>query len=655
MGGEYVMKKDAVNKYGANFMEAINNGKAPKQIQKFAQGGMVIQQDTENALSPAVQSAASLGNSSASAPTIDAFASAPTSSQFPSNIIDSPIQQFANGGLVIPEDEKIENAEDEATNPVRTESGLTSSDWTRFADMDNVKNKGVGPESGLRTISGLQPSPWTVKSDQTEIDFTKQVQKFAKGGMVKREEEEKKIQSGEGGFFAPGIYGGKIKGQRNLLSFASQGFTSGEKDVISSSSNQFGGASSIALEPESIRLTNRGRNQGTPLQGLTQQAKEQSFGLYGQQLEALKVYEEQKKQIKERDKAIIINGLIQLASIGAGAAAKKFDTGGKAALAAKAAEGGLDQSGNFITRAASKTSTYVKGGLFGQDVAAPDGSGQSVNVGGLKNLFNAKGNIGSSFELAKYVKQNPQSQIAKSFSQKGLTGPSLDNSGIIGASKRPRFDYLGGETLTQAQNARGRSASSALGGLGNYPGVPPQIYNGQPKEGNRSLSRDGLQYKIFDGSRWVDSFKYKGKVTGDYYGTNGPRFATGGSIPDQAGVDTVPTMLSGGEFVMNSAAANKIGQGNLERMNSGISETGSSDSESDEKLVSKLDELIAATKESSGEINITVNGSTGEEEEDSSENSSEGSNRMARKLKEEVLKIIKDEKRLGGSLRGGGL
>jgi hypothetical protein len=68
-----------------------------------------------------------------------------------------------------------------------------------------------------------------------------------------------------------------------------------------------------------------------------------------------------------------------------------------------------------------------------------------------------------------------------------------------------------------------------------------------------------------------------------------------------------------------------------------------------------LDELIAATKESSGEINITVNGSTGEEEEDSSENSSEGSNRMARKLKEEVLKIIKDEKRLGGSLRGGGL
>ena len=115
-------------------------------------------------------------------------------------------------------------------------------------------------------------------------------------------------------------------------------------------------------------------------------------------------------------------------------------------------------------------------------------------------------------------------------------------------------------------------------------------------------------------------------------------------------------MLSGGEFVMNSAAANKIGQGNLERMNSGVSGSEGSNSESDAKLVSKLDELIAATKESSGEINITVNGSTGEEKEESSgADSSENSNAMARKLKEEVLKIIKDEKRLGGTLRGAGL
>ena len=72
-------------------------------------------------------------------------------------------------------------------------------------------------------------------------------------------------------------------------------------------------------------------------------------------------------------------------------------------------------------------------------------------------------------------------------------------------------------------------------------------------------------------------------------------------------------------------------------------------------MVSKLDELITATKESTGEINITVNGESGQEEEESSGDTSQRSNQMAKKLKEEVLKIIKDEKRLGGSLRGGGL
>ena len=128
--------------------------------------------------------------------------------------------------------------------------------------------------------------------------------------------------------------------------------------------------------------------------------------------------------------------------------------------------------------------------------------------------------------------------------------------------------------------------------------------------------------------------------------------ATGGPIPETTGVDTVPAMLSGGEFVMNSGAADRIGKGNLERMNSGLD---SNSSESDEKLISKLDELIVVTKDSTGEINITINegGSEGQgqEQEETSGGSSQSKNRMAKKMKEEVLKIIKEEKRLGGSLR----
>jgi hypothetical protein len=133
----------------------------------------------------------------------------------------------------------------------------------------------------------------------------------------------------------------------------------------------------------------------------------------------------------------------------------------------------------------------------------------------------------------------------------------LDNSGIIGASKRPRFDFFGGEptskqTLAGASSRLGSSAFSALKGLDNYPSVKQGLPYYDPDDPRRG----------FDINRSL--LPSKG-------------FATGGSIPDQAGVDTIPTMLSGGEFVMNSAAANKIGQGNLERMNSGISETGSSD------------------------------------------------------------------------------
>ena len=544
MGGEYVMKKNAVNKYGSNFMESINNGKAPKGIQKFAEGGMV-QQDTEDVLAPAVQSASSLGNAFASAPVTNTFTSGPTSSDLPSNSISSPIQKFANGGLVIPEEEEI--------------------------------------------------------------------------------------QSGEGGFFVPGTYGGTIKGKENLLSFATQAFTSGQRDVISSSSNQFGGASSIALESESVRLTNRGRNQGTPLQRATQEAKGQAFDIYGQQIELEKQVAEQEKQRKKQIKAMITSTLISIAGTGLAAAGASFTQGGKAAVAAKTANlaPGKALSGG------AKVGTFLKGGLFGGDVVAPDGSGQSVNVGGLKNLFNAKGNIGSSFELAKYVENNPQSQLAKSFSQKGFTGGSLGNSAIRSASQRPPTGLN--------FNRFGESASSALKGLDNYPGGSREV-NGLSSVTGRVDVFGGISKEELD-------FIKKTRNGGGFNNR-----ATGGSIPNQAGVDTVPTMLSGGEFVMNSAAANKIGQGNLERMNSGVSGSEGSNSESDAKLVSKLDELIAATKESSGEINITVNGSTGEEKEESSgADSSENSNAMARKLKEEVLKIIKDEKRLGGTLRGAGL
>ena len=118
--------------------------------------------------------------------------------------------------------------------------------------------------------------------------------------------------------------------------------------------------------------------------------------------------------------------------------------------------------------------------------------------------------------------------------------------------------------------------------------------------------------------------------------------ATGGAIPNAAGVDTVPSMLSGGEFVMNAAATQKIGRGNLNALNSGAG-GGSGD------VVSKLDELISVS-DNTGEtvINITVNS---DGSSNSQGNGDDQQRSLATKIKDVVKQVIDDEKRLGGSLR----
>jgi hypothetical protein len=119
-------------------------------------------------------------------------------------------------------------------------------------------------------------------------------------------------------------------------------------------------------------------------------------------------------------------------------------------------------------------------------------------------------------------------------------------------------------------------------------------------------------------------------------------YATGGYVPNAAGVDTIPSMLSGGEFVMNAAATQKIGRGNLNALNSG-SGGGSGD------VVGKLDELISVS-DNSGEtvINITVNS---DGSSNSQGNGDDQQNSLATKIKDVVKQVIDDEKRLGGSLR----
>jgi hypothetical protein len=128
-----------------------------------------------------------------------------------------------------------------------------------------------------------------------------------------------------------------------------------------------------------------------------------------------------------------------------------------------------------------------------------------------------------------------------------------------------------------------------------------------------------------------------------------PRYATGGLIPSAGGVDTVPAMLSGGEFIMNSAATQRIGSDNLAAANAGGSAVGGNSAE----LIAKMEELITVTQESgkAGDINITINGSTGQERNEGGQDTNKQQRELSEKIKTVVKQVITDEKRLGGQLR----
>lgn len=103
---------------------------------------------------------------------------------------------------------------------------------------------------------------------------------------------------------------------------------------------------------------------------------------------------------------------------------------------------------------------------------------------------------------------------------------------------------------------------------------------------------------------------------------------------------------------MNRSAAQNIGAGNLQALNAGAGSivTEEKTEELNDKLIAKLDELIEASG-GVGSITINVDGSTGTSQETSEGQNSGQKQQLARQIRDVVLKVIQDEKRLGGSLR----
>lgn len=339
-----------------------------------------------------------------------------------------------------------------------------------------------------------------------------------------------------GGLVDPGMSGKSIRGSKNLLDFASQNFTSGAGDKIM---NLGGGAASVELDPESLRLTNFARQSGNPLQSATQDAKEQALALVFQDQSLQKQYREQidaiKKAEKEKQKQLLISLAVTAVSSGLGAA---FSGGGASQLG----------------------STGITGG--------------------------------------RNISDRPQ----------GLSGYSTGSSS--GLSNRSIIR----STSSASNFSAGTTRAFSSGSLGLPSGGGADFYNPLlPSIGRAS----------------------GGAVNGNGYG------------------DNVPAMLSGGEFVMNRKAAKNLGLANLNAANAGQS-VGMSDEKSEElnnRLIDKLDELV---EKMSSNNNVTVNVSMDKDGKSNSSESgaqNEDQKNMNRRIKDAVVQILQDEKRLGGVLR----
>jgi hypothetical protein len=422
-------------------------------------------------------------------------------------------------------------------------------------------------------------------------------------------------QMQRGGLFTPGTYGqGAISGKGNLLDFATQSFTSGQFDRIRGGT----GFGSVALEPQSVRLTHFGRGQKRSQD--EQQSKEKAFGLYVQQIQ----YEERLKEQEREQKKAFWNS-IKAAVISAGI--NQFSTGFSESMkATKGGDAGLLSRLGSATEAGFTGFEYAgerHGGLFNifSNSNAPLPSVQRQRDA----VWGSRGTGTASWAELEANNLLPMGRRAGS-SSRGV--PSVAGRGSRTGGSPPLPQHIMSDELTNSVMSFVRE--------GNF--APFRMDGRVFHENSQSVVRDGGNGQVLPSRLEVE--RQMNIVPIARQGR-----AAGGYISPTAGVDTVPSMLSGGEFVMNAAATERMGRGNLAALNSGGGEEGG-----DGAIVAAINNL-GDELGGSGEtvINITVN-SDGTESQDSQGGQGDQQN-LATKIKDVVRATIDEEKRLGGSLR----
>jgi hypothetical protein len=444
-------------------------------------------------------------------------------------------------------------------------------------------------------------------------------------------------------------------GQRNLLAFATQQTAGTQYDVIRGS----GGAASIDIAGGSANLSLSAiRNQDNLRNASYLESKNKALDLYfggvsaqkdkiQKEEEARKEIEEFKKRIAAERKAQMKGLLMQIgttvAMAGLSAAASSFSKGWSAT--------------NQASKGTASTLDKLKGGIFG-------GTMNGETRGGLFNMFNSSGYKDFSVIGAGNVAGLPSSEDLAMWNSK--TNSYVNMNPDVFTSKygvAENLGTLGYDKLGTPVTYGWESPSSSF----NFSKLNPMnLFKSSESSGVGKLNMSDMgfgssistnSFETTDNTNGVvgmttdDVEKYIAEQKNLYKKKRLSR-AAGGYIPGNGMGDNVPAMLNGGEFVISKQAAQNIGYNNLQKMNSGMS-VGSS-SEIASRIEIKLEELVEKVA-GVGTININIEsgkGGSSNEQQEGQGSSQDSRNRdMARKIKDVVLNVLREEKRIGGMLR----
>jgi hypothetical protein len=264
---------------------------------------------------------------------------------------------------------------------------------------------------------------------------------------------------------------------------------------------------------------------------------------------------------------------------------------------------GMAQASSAAT---ATTSTQVGSAATSNSLTAVSSSGKAATM-----LSGFKEGTVSATQLTKFVAKNP--------SQFLLNGSTMNS-------------FAGGATtgfLTTPTKMANLSATFQSAGF-----AAPKV---AASSATSAMKSSFLQNLFSGGAGMATSGK---KQRGGLIGYN-----SGGFVPYGSRLsDTIPAMLTGGEYVMNNKAVKKYGLGAMNQMNSGIYQGGNQSNSSTTNNTNNNSTNISISVDKSGKA--VYGASTSSYEKDDIVLSKE----MARQINGLVLKTMVNEKRYGGEL-----